>query len=75
MTISSAHCRVRVGTLKMRPFKVVIGLIQRDALSSVLFNVALERIIRNRGLKRKVLLFYKCHQYLAFADDVTLITR
>ena len=45
------------------------------ALSTVLFNLTLEKIIMEAGISRKKLIFHKKYQCLAFADEVASITR
>lgn len=51
------------------------GLKQGDPLSTVLFNLMLEDILRKAGLNTKGMIYHCRHQVIAYTDDVTLITR
>jgi sorting nexin-29 len=51
------------------------GLRQGDALVCLLFNIALERVIRDAGINVRGTIFYKCVQILAYADDIDIIGR
>lgn len=63
---------VRIMREVLEPFKVKNGLIQGDALSPALFNLALEEIIKSvpRGQRMEVNEGYTC---LAHADDLVLL--
>jgi len=51
------------------------GLRQGDALACILFNIALEKIIRDANVNRRGNIFYKSVQILAYADDIDIISR
>ena len=41
----------------------------------MLFNIVLERVVRDSGVNRTGLIYHKRHQLLAFADDIAIVTR
>lgn len=75
MTLDETQNRVRVNGELSREFIADVGLRQGDPLSPVLFNLALERVIRRANLNRDNTIFRRKHQCLAFADDLTILTR
>lgn len=75
MTLEGSTNKVSYNGETSDAFIVRQGLRQGDPLSTVLFNVALEKIIRDSGINRCGTLFTKSHQCLAYADDVTLLAR
>jgi sorting nexin-29 len=48
---------------------------QGDALACILFNIALEKIIRDANINQRGNIFYKSVQKLAYADDNDIISR
>ena len=50
-----------------------LSLRQRDGLACLLFNLALERAIRESRLETTGTIFYKSTQILAYADDIDII--
>jgi hypothetical protein len=57
------------------PINVKNGVQQGDALASLLFNIALEKVIRDAALNTRGTIFYKSVQILAYADDIDIIGR
>lgn len=55
-----------------RQFEVQNGLRQRDAVSTLLFNLVIETVIRNSKINRYGTLINRSQQVLAYADDVLL---
>ena len=56
-------------------FHIRNGLRQGDALACILFNIALEKIIRDANINQRGNIFYKSVQILAHADDIDIISR
>nr|XP_042900286.1 saccharopine dehydrogenase-like oxidoreductase [Parasteatoda tepidariorum] len=75
MTTSSTKTKVKVQNKMFREFDIVAGLRQGDILSTLLFNVCLEKVMRNTVSNRGGTIFNRTKQVLAFADDVILIAR
>jgi hypothetical protein len=50
------------------------GLRQGDALSTQLFNLILENAIRNNEINQGGSIYNTTLQYLAYADDVNLVS-
>jgi hypothetical protein len=51
------------------------GVWQGDSLDCLLFNIALEKVVRDVGINTRGTIFYKSVQILAFADDIDIIGR
>jgi hypothetical protein len=51
------------------------GVRQGDSLACLLFNTALEKVVRDVGINRRGTILYKSVQILAFADDIDIIGR
>jgi hypothetical protein len=56
-------------------FKSEIGLRQGDGISTMLFNIALEGVVRRAGVEKGGSIFTKSVQLLGFADDIDIIGR
>jgi Reverse transcriptase (RNA-dependent DNA polymerase) len=74
-TLTDVECCVKVGGNLSGSFKSEVGLRQGDALSTMLFNIALEGVIRRAGVEMSGTVFTKSTQLLAFADDIDIIGR
>ena len=55
------------------PFATTKGLRQGDGLVCLLFNLALERAIRDSRVETAGTFFYKSIQILTYADDIDII--
>lgn len=89
MTLQNTRNKVKIQGELSEEFRVEQGLKQGDALSTVLFNLTLEKLIRaititNRGTLRSFLqqgtqwtgtIYNQRLQYLAYADDVAILGR
>lgn len=51
------------------------GIRQGDPLSAHLFNLLLEKVMRESGLNRSGTIYNKSHRCIAYADDLTLLER
>jgi hypothetical protein len=69
------ECRVRIGNELSEPLRTQNGLRQGDALSCTLFNLALEKVIRQSGINTRGTIFYKSVQILGYADDIDVTGR
>jgi sorting nexin-29 len=74
-TLASVMCCVKVQGSTSRMFDCRVGLRQGDELSTKLFNIALEGIIRRAGIERSGTIFTKSTQLLGFADDIDIVGR
>jgi hypothetical protein len=52
-----------------------VGPRQGDALSCILFNIALEKVVGDSGTETKGTIHNKTIQILAYADDIVLVGR
>ena len=51
------------------------GLKQGDSLVYLLFNLALEKAVRDAGMQTSGTIFYKSVQFLTYADDIDITAR
>jgi hypothetical protein len=57
------------------PVEIKNGLQQGDGLACLLFNIALEKIIRDANINTRGTIFFKSVQILAYADDIIARTE
>ena len=74
-TLKRVKCRVKLQNELSEPFYTDKGLRQGDSLSCILFNIALEKVIRASGINVKGNIFQRSLQILAYADDIDIIGR
>lgn len=74
-TLDGTRCRVKVQNDFSDTFAVREGLKQGDALSCVLFNLALEMAFRRAGISTSKTLAIGMAQVLGFADDLDIAGR
>lgn len=75
LTMSPVTCRVRVGSDLSEPFEALHGVRQGDGLACLLFNLALEKVIRDSGIEIRATIFENSVQLLAYADDIDIIAK
>lgn len=74
-TMSKVICKIKIQNETSDSFQTHRGLRQGDALACLLFNVALEKVVRDAGLDNRGTIYNKSIQTLAYADDIDLVAR
>ncbi len=74
-TLKGTKCRVKVQNNMSEAFETRESLRQGDALSCLLFNIALEGAFRRAGIQTHRTLATSMYQVMAFADDLDLAGR
>lgn len=72
MALQSTRARVKIQGQLTREIKVRRGLRQGDPLSTTIFNLCLEHVMRRIPMNLKGTIYTRSLQYMAFADDVLL---
>jgi hypothetical protein len=73
MCLSEKFSRVQVGKNLSDVFPIKNGLREGDALSPLLFNLALEYVIRRVQVNQNGLKLIGTHQLLTYVDDVNIL--
>ncbi|XP_058465398.1 uncharacterized protein LOC131438975 [Malaya genurostris] len=71
-TLDRSKSSVKIAGTISDTFVTLDGLKQDDALSNLLFNIALEGAIRRYGVQRNGTIINKSHMPLEFADDIDI---
>jgi len=75
MTLANTNSEVKIQGELSPSFETVIGLRQGDSLSTLLFNLCMEKIIRNVRINPGATIFNRTRQCLAYVDDVVILVR
>jgi hypothetical protein len=68
-------CSVKIQNYCSEPFEARQGLRQGELLSTLLFNVVLEVIVRRANLQTTGTIYNKETQLLAYSDDIDSVGR
>jgi len=74
-TITNVQCSLWIQSHLLEPISTTCGVRQGDTLAWLLFNTALEKLIRDSGIQTRGTIFFKIVQTLAYADDIDLMAR
>jgi len=74
MTLTNTNSKVKIQRKQSLSFET-IGLRQGDSLSTLLFNLCMEKIIRNVRINPGGTSFNRTRQCLAYANDVVIMAR
>lgn len=75
MTLTDTQNKVAAEGGISHSFRGRIGVRQGDPLSTVLFNIVLEAVIRDSEIQTQGIIYQRKQQIIAYADDVALMTR
>jgi sorting nexin-29 len=75
MTLANTNSKVKIQGKLSPSFETVTGLRQGDSLSTLLFSLCMEKIIRNVRINPGGTIFNSTRQYLAYADDIVILGR
>jgi hypothetical protein len=75
MTLRKILNKVQISGKLSDSFETTCGLRQGNALSTVLFNIMLEKVICSFELNSGGSIFTRTRQYMAYADDTVFIGR
>lgn len=72
-TMENSEIKIKIANSTSKPFKVTSGLRQGDALSPILFNLVLEKVVRDMNISGGVTLGQSKIGLLAYADDIAIL--
>jgi hypothetical protein len=75
MTLANTNSKVKIQGKMSPSFETMIGLRQGDSLSTLSFNLCVEKIIRNVRINPGGTIHNRTRKYLAYADDVVVLGR
>jgi sorting nexin-29 len=75
MTLEGSKCRVEVEGSLSQYFTIRNGLRQEDLLSTVLFNIVLEKAVREIEINLNGNIYNRLYQHLVYADGIIMIAR
>lgn len=74
-TLTDTRCKILIENTLSDPFTIETGFKQGDVLSTLFFNLALEKVARAISINWSGTIFNTSNQLLAFADDADLLER
>ena len=74
-TLTDTRCKVLIQNALSDPFDIDTGFKQGDGLSTLLFNLALEKVVRAMSINWNGTIFNTSKQLTAFADNTDLLCR
>jgi hypothetical protein len=75
ITLSRTYNKVKIQNKLSGSFRTECGLRQSDSISTLLFNIGLEKVIRNIEINSGGTVFNRSRKFMAYADDVAVIGR
>jgi hypothetical protein len=75
MTLSKTYNKVKIQNKLSGSFRTECGIRQGDFLSTQLFNIGLEKVMRNIEINPGGTIFSRSRQFMAYADDGAVIGR
>lgn len=75
LTMKDVRCQVRIQSDCSDVFTSNKGLRQGDGLACLLFNLALEKAVRDSGIQTTHTIFTRTVQILGYADDLDIVAR
>lgn len=75
MTMKNVRCRIKIQNNISESLEVRNGLRQGDALACLLFNICLEKAVRDANINTRGTIITKSIQLLAYADDIDIVAR
>ena len=75
LTLANVRGQIEAPGSLSRPFNINNGLRQGDALSCVLFNRTLRKVIGDADVNARGTILFKSTQLLAYADDIEIMGR
>jgi hypothetical protein len=75
MTLANTNNKVKIQGKLSPSFETVVGLRQGNSLSTLLFNLCMEKIIRNLKINPGGTTRNRTRQFLAYADDEVILGR
>jgi len=71
--MENSDIKIKISNSTSQFFKVATGLRQGDALSPILFNLVLEKIVREMNISEGITLGQSKIGLLVYADDIAII--
>lgn len=75
MTMHDSVCAIKIQGDISEQFPSSTGVRQGDTLSCTLFNLVLEKVVREAGVQTTGTVFNKSSQLLGYADDIDIMCR